>query len=106
LEVHQKNALRVLDELEARSPITEDDEDDAFRFLLALSLPSDARAFVRGVGHLFPAAPLAMTTLLDAQATKFETGSVQIEARTRDPALLQGAAQLREKAALVRSGHR
>jgi DNA-binding NarL/FixJ family response regulator len=100
LEVHQNDALRVLDELEARSPIT---EDDAFRFLLALSALPNIPAFVRGVGLLFPASPLALTALLDAQVATFEAASAQIEARTRDPALLQGASQLREKAALLRS---
>jgi DNA-binding NarL/FixJ family response regulator len=106
VEVHQNNALRVLDELEAGPPITEDHEDDAFRFLLALSALPNIPAFIRSVGLLFPASPLALTALLDAHATTFETASAQIEARTRDPALLQGASQLREKAAWLRSGRR
>ena len=100
LEAHQKDALRVLDELEGTSSIT---EDDAFRFLLALSAPTDIPAFVRGVGLLFPAAPVAMSALLDAQASSFETTSAEIETHTKDPALRQGADQLREKATLLRS---
>jgi hypothetical protein len=100
LEAHQKDALRVLDELEGKSSIT---EDDAFRFLLALSAPTDIPAFVRGVALLFPASPLAMTALLDAQARSFETTSAEIEAHTNDPVLRQGAGQLREKATLLRS---
>lgn len=100
LESHQKDTLRVLDELERKASIT---EDDAFRFLIALSAPTDTPAFVRGVALLFPASPLAMAALIDAQAASFETASAEIEARTKDLALRRGAGELREKATLLRS---
>jgi hypothetical protein len=99
LEAHQKNALCVLDELESKASIT---EDQALRFLLALSAPTDTQAFVRGVGLLFPASPIAMAALIDAQATSFEAAAVEIETRTKDSILRRGAAQLRDKATLLR----
>jgi hypothetical protein len=100
LEAHQKETLRVLDELDAKPPTT---EDDALRYLLALSAPTDTTAFARCVGLLFPASPLAMAALLDAQATNFEVVSAQIEARSSDAELRQDASQLRERIALLRS---
>jgi DNA-binding response OmpR family regulator len=100
LEAHQKETLRVLDELDAKPPTT---EDDALRYLLALSAPTDTTAFARFVGLLFPASPVAMAALLDAQATSFEVVSAQIEAHSSDAELRRGASQLRERITLLRS---
>jgi DNA-binding NarL/FixJ family response regulator len=100
LEVHQRETLRLLDELDRKPPTT---EDDAFRYLLALSVPTDTTAFARFVGLLFPVSPVATAALLDAQATNFEVVSAQIEARTGDAELRQGAAQLRGRISLLRS---
>lgn len=97
-ETHQKETLRVLDELREKPPIT---EDDAFRYLLALIAPTDTTAFMRTVGLLFPASPLAVAALLDAQAASLLAISAQIEARTSNPALRQAASQLRERASLL-----
>jgi CheY-like chemotaxis protein len=103
LEAHHEEALRVLDELdelERKGSIT---NDDAFRFLLALSAPTDNPSFARGVGLLFPASPVAMAALIDVQATSFEIASREIEARTHDLVLRRGAMKLREKATSLRS---
>lgn len=100
LEAHQAEAMRVLERLEARSPIS---EEEALRFLLALSAPVDSQAFARAVGLLFPAAPLAMAALFDAQAASFDTLAEEIETHAPDPALRGGARALREKAATLRS---
>jgi DNA-binding NarL/FixJ family response regulator len=100
LEFHQKETLTILDQLAATPPTT---EEDALRYLLDLSAPTDTPAFSRFVALLFPTFPRAMEALLDAQATSFELIAAQIEARTRDPDLRQGASELREKAELLRS---
>jgi hypothetical protein len=100
LEVHQKETLRVLRELDENPPTTEDDD---LRYLLALSAPTHTPEFARFVGSLFPASPIAMTALLDEQAASFEVLSSKIEARTRDAELRRGASQLRERSALLRS---
>jgi hypothetical protein len=101
LEAHQKEALRVLDELEQKGPVVT--EDDAFRYLLALSAPTDTPAFARVVGLLFPTSPIAIAALVDAQATSFESVATHIEAHVKDPGLREGASKLRARATSLRS---
>jgi DNA-binding NarL/FixJ family response regulator len=100
LETNQKETLRVLDELEAQPPTT---EDDALRYLLALCAPTDTPAFARCVALLFPVSPFAMAALLDAQATSFEVIAAHVEARTRDVELSRWASRLRGSAVSLRS---
>jgi DNA-binding NarL/FixJ family response regulator len=100
LEVHQDETLRVLDELAGKVPVT---EGDAFRYLIALGPPTDSPAFANCAGMLFPVSPLAIATLLDAQAASFESAAAQIEIRTSDRSLRAGAAKLRENARSLRS---
>ncbi|HTR55089.1 MAG TPA: response regulator [Kofleriaceae bacterium] len=100
LGAHQRDLLHVLDEMSARPPNT---EDDAFRYLLALSAPVETPAYVRSVGLLFPATPLAVASLLEAQAINFELVAAQIEQRSSDPELRAGASRLRGQAEMLRS---
>jgi DNA-binding response OmpR family regulator len=104
LEAHQKQALELLDDMEAKRPLL---EDDGFRSLLALNVPTDVSAFVRAAACLFPAAPLAMGALCDGQAVSLDSMAKEIEARSADPVLRRGASRLRENAALLRAaaGH-
>lgn len=100
LEAHQKDVMHVLESLGAAPPAT---EDDAFRSLLALRGPLETPAFARAVGLLFPASPLAISTMLEAQARNCEAVAAELEARTSDPELREAAAQVRANVALLRS---
>lgn len=100
LEAHQKEVHRVLDVLSARPPAS---EDEAFRYLLALSGPIDTPAFARAVGLLFPASPLAIAAMLEAQARNCEAVADEIEARTSDPALREAATRVRANVMQLRS---
>jgi CheY-like chemotaxis protein len=98
LEAHQKETLRVLDELTGIQSIT---EDDAFKFLFALTVPTDTPAFAHVVALLFPSFPVAIAALLDSLARSLETTSSEIEAHASDPVLRARAAELRERATLL-----
>jgi CheY-like chemotaxis protein len=102
LDAHQRELLRVMDEPAGVSSFT---EDDAFADLLALSAPTDAPAFTRALGLLFPAAPVAMGALLDAQASSFEMTAWEIENDSKDPDLRNEAEQLKRRATLLRTPH-
>jgi DNA-binding NarL/FixJ family response regulator len=100
LEHHQRNVLRVLDDLDARPPAT---QDDAFRSLLDLSTPLDSPSLLVGMGLLFPVAHLAIGALLESLARSIEMICEEIEARTSDPSLLASISQLRSRATALRS---
>lgn len=100
LEAHQKEVQRMIDTPGATPPGS---EDESFRYLLALSGSLDTPAFARAVGLLFPASPLAIATMLEAQARSSEAVAAEIEARTSDPALREAAARVRANMNVLRS---
>jgi CheY-like chemotaxis protein len=100
IEAHQREVLRVLDAIRARPPAS---EDDAFRYLLALSAPIDHPSFARAVGLLFPASPLAIAAMLEGQARTCEAVAAELDARTSDPSLHEAAARVRTNVAVLRS---
>ncbi|HEX8107726.1 MAG TPA: hypothetical protein VF516_08345, partial [Kofleriaceae bacterium] len=59
--------------------------------------------FSRAVGHLFPAAPVAITALLEAGASGMEELAAWIQAHASAPDLLAEVAQLRSGASELRA---
>jgi CheY-like chemotaxis protein len=100
LDAHQTDALSALEQLEKQDTVA---QDDAFRFLVAMSPPTDNPAFIRGVGLLFPASPVATAALLDGLVTSAELASAQIESHSDDVLLRREANELRVKATSLRS---
>lgn len=97
LQEHAEHTLAALD----GAPVHE--RDEGLRHLLAFVLRTNAAPFSRAVGHLFPAAPVAITALLDAGASGMEELAAWIQANASAPDLLAEVARLRSGASELRA---
>lgn len=100
IERLQANAERTLAALDG-APVHEPDE--RLRHMLAFVLRFNAAPFSCAVGHLFPAAPVATTALIDAAASGMEELAAWIQANASAPDLLAEVAQLRSGASEIRA---
>ncbi|HEX7842048.1 MAG TPA: response regulator [Kofleriaceae bacterium] len=97
LQAHAERTLEALDGAPVHEP------DEGLRHMLAFVSRTDAPPFSRAIGHLFPAAPVAIAALLDAAASGLEELAAWIQANASAPDLLAEVAQLRSSAAELRA---